>query len=83
MSPKLTEDQTETDVNILRYEELKSDKEWFRENEGKYIAIIDGKEVGITSEKREEFLSWLRTTFPQKTRLVRKIGEEEEVMPLP
>ena len=73
----------ESDVNYIAYQKLVSDEKWFEDNKGKYIAIVDGVVAGV-NENESELLNMIRSSYPDKQRYFKKIGDDEVIdMPSP
>lgn len=74
---------SDVNVNIDAFERLKSDDAWFKENEGYYVAFVDGKLVGKDKDK-ENFLNWLELSeeFKDKPRFFIKVEENQKVIDL-
>ena len=72
----------EIDKNDKIFRELFQSDDWYNDNKGKYIAIVDEKVVGIC-EGREELLNKIRSEYLKKQRYFTKINREVEVINMP
>lgn len=83
------QDSKNEDCNIEEYEKLKLDPDWFEENQGKYVAFVDGKWVkssnNNTDESREVLLNWLinKKEYSEKKRFFTKVEIDDEIIDEP
>ncbi|CCI28029.1 MAG: response regulator [Microcystis sp. M048S1] len=72
----------DSDVNIIAYERLKSEPAWLKENEGQYVAFVDGEFVG-SCQNKQELLQQLREKYPEKSRFFKKVDKEDRIIDIP
>lgn len=74
---------SDVDLNITEYAKFKSDPQWLLENQGKYVAFVDGLFVG-SSDNEEELRQRLRQSpHRDKPRFFTKVEGFSETIDLP
>jgi hypothetical protein len=68
------------DINIIAYNDLMSDSRWRKDNQGKYVAVVEGKIVGITQDKQELLELLNNPKYRNKERLIRQVGDENRTI---
>ncbi|MFM7792891.1 MAG: DUF5678 domain-containing protein, partial [Microcystis panniformis] len=67
---------------IIAYERLKSEPAWLKENEGQYVAFVDGEFVG-SCQNKQKLLQQLREKYPEKSRFFKKVDKEDRIIDIP
>jgi len=70
------------DINYMAFLQYKSDPTWFRQHIGCFVAFVDGALVGQGTD-RQEFLSWLITSYPGRPKFFIRVEKEELIEHLP
>jgi ActR/RegA family two-component response regulator len=70
------------DPNIALYLRLSGDTRWLRSHTGKVVGIVDGVLV-LEHEDMDRVLAELRSRYPTRQRLVKRVELEEEVLEIP
>lgn len=65
------------DRNFEAYEQRKSDGEWLRNYEGKYVAFVDGEQVFPEITDEQELLKLIRGKYPKQRRFFTKVETED------
>ncbi len=74
------------DPNLVEYQNLRSDPSWLKKNEGKYVAIVEGKLFRISEESTPQsgdaLLEWLlqKKEYRNKRRFFTKVARCSDPM---
>ncbi|OUL17875.1 hypothetical protein BV378_37635 [Nostoc sp. RF31YmG] len=85
----LNTSESNEERNITKYQKLKSDSNWLKENQGKFVALVDGECVKSSDNETDEsgidLLNWLISAdkYRDKQRFFAKVEKELETIDEP